>query len=143
VGQKERSPAAIASDNPPIPTNDQGSLNPFIETLASASQLSTSYSSSQIVRVRAAKRARRQPLPPQPLVEIAVGISGIVAKLKADREGTAQGARGEWSRLDAEVKELRESVETKLAASDRKTNRVLSILLRMEQQQSKERGVDT
>jgi hypothetical protein len=34
-----------------------------------------------------------------------------VAKLKAEREGAAQGTRDEeFSRLDAEVKELRESI---------------------------------
>jgi hypothetical protein len=63
--------------------------------------------------------------------------------LKADKEGIAQGIREEWSRLNAEVKELCEFVKTGLAESNQKTSLVLNILLRMKQQQSKERGVDT
>jgi hypothetical protein len=64
--------------------------------------------------------------------------------LKASREGTVQDAQQEeWSRLDAEVKELRESVKTRLAAFNQKTSLVLNILLRIEQQQNKEKGIDT
>ena len=133
-GQKEKSPAVETGDT----------LNPSVENPASTSQAPAPSSSFQAVPVQALrKRARQQPLPPQPLAEIAAGISGIVAELKADREGTAQDARSELSRLDAEVKELRESVETRLAASDQKISLVLNILLKMEQQQNKERGGDT
>jgi hypothetical protein len=132
--QKEKSPAVETGDT----------LNPSVENPASTSQAPAPSSSFQAVPVQALrKRARQQPLPPQPLAEIAAGISGIVAELKADREGTAQDARSELSRLDAEVKELRESVETRLAASDQKISLVLNILLKMEQQQNKERGGDT
>ena len=67
-----------------------------------------------------------------------------MAELKAEREGAgAQGTRGgeEWLRLDAEVKELRESIDKRfaesaerLAESAEKQNVVLSILLRIESQ---------
>jgi hypothetical protein len=81
----------------------------------------------------AQRRSRKQPLPSQPLTEIAASINGIVAKLKAETEGAAQGTRdGEFSRLDAEVKELRKSINKRLAKSEEKQNVVLSILLRME-----------
>lgn len=87
------------------------------------------------------ERSWQQPLPPQPLAEIAASISGIVAELRADREGTGLGAQvEELSRLDAEVKELRQSVEEKLAASTQKTNLMLSILLIWEEQQNKRKG---
>jgi hypothetical protein len=60
------------------------------------------------------KRARQQPLPPQPLVDIA-------AEMKAEREGVAQATPSEeLLRLDAEVKELRESINKRLAQSEEK-----------------------
>lgn len=42
-------------------------------------------------------------------------------------------------RLDAEVKELREFIDKRLANSEEKQNVMLSILLGIERQQSKER----
>jgi hypothetical protein len=62
-------------------------------------------------------------VPPQPLADIAAGINSIVAELKAKREGgvgVAQGAQArgkEWLRLNAEVKELCESISRRLAKS--------------------------
>jgi hypothetical protein len=87
-------------------------------------------------------------VPPQLLAEIAAGINSIVAELKADREGAGYSIQErELLRLDTEVKELRESVEARLAVSDQKTSLVLNILLRIEQQQNKQqgkgKGVDT
>ena len=62
----------------------------------------------------------------------------------AGRVGIAQGVRGEEGpRLGAEIKKFRESIEARLAESDRKTSLVLNILLRMKQQQNKEMGVET
>jgi hypothetical protein len=64
-----------------------------------------------------------------------------VAELKAKREeARAQGTQGggeEWLRLDTEVKELHESMDKQLAESAEKQNAVLSILLRIESQQTK------
>jgi hypothetical protein len=63
--------------------------------------------------------------------------------MRANREEGQGVGREEWLRLDAEVKELRESVETRLAKSNQKTSLVLSILLKIEERQSKEKGVNT
>jgi len=141
--QKERSSAIEADDLSSELANPQESLNSFVETPVLSSQSPASSSQTSCVQAPA-KRARQQPLPHQLLAEIAAGISSIAAELKADREGTAQSARREeWLRLNAELKELYESIETRLAASNQKTSLMLNILLRMEQQQSKEKGIDT
>jgi hypothetical protein len=161
--QKEKAPASQAGDLDSELVDGQP-VDEDLQLLStspspSASQSLVHVGSSVSVRRQAStttassgrpsqRRAQQQPLPPQPLAEIAAGISGIVAELKADREGAAQAVQEEeLSRFNAELKELREFVEARLAAFDRKTNFMLNILLRMEQQQNEERekgnGVDT
>ena len=120
-----------------------------METPASVS------SSSQLSTHQAHSCAQAQPQPPpqQPLIDIAAGISSIVAELKAVREGaTVQGVQGvqaeELLRLDTEIKQLHKTIEEKLAESDQKQSVILSILLKMEAQQKgregeKEKEVDT
>jgi hypothetical protein len=74
--------------------------------------------------------------------------------LKAEREGRfeAQGTQGEeLLKVESEVKERLESVESRLAASEEKQDMVLSILLRMESQnkekekenEKEKEGIDT
>jgi hypothetical protein len=46
---------------------------------------------------RPSKRTRQQPLPSQPLVDIAAGIKSIVAELKADREGVVTVAPAKYA----------------------------------------------
>jgi hypothetical protein len=78
-------------------------------------------------------------VPPQPPTEIAARISSLAAELKADRAMPVQALREEFLRLEAKVTEFQESVEARLAESDQKTSLVLNILLRMEEQQNKDR----
>ena len=130
--QKERSPAWEASDLNGQPVDGEPvdeDIQILSARLSSATQSLVHVESSvsvcgQTLATTASsrpsqRRTRQQPLPPQPLADIAAGINGIVAELKADREAVAQGAREEeLLRLDAEVKELCESIEARLAATD-------------------------
>jgi hypothetical protein len=60
--------------------------------------------------------------------------------MKAKRERATQALQSkELLRLDEEVKELWESIDKRLAQSKEKQNIALSILLKLESQQSKER----
>jgi hypothetical protein len=84
------------------------------------------------------KRTRQQPLPPQPLTDIAAGIQSIATEMKAERERATQALQNEeLLRLDIKVTELQESIDKRLAQSEEKQNIVLSILLKLESQQSK------
>lgn len=146
---KERSPAIETGESIDQLANED--LQVLSANLSSASQsLVHAESSASIYGQQtsttaasssrpAQRRTRQQPVPPQPPTEIAARISSLAAELKAGRAMPVQAVREEFLRLEAKVTEFQESVEARLAKSDQKTSLVLNILLRMEQQQNKDR----
>jgi hypothetical protein len=131
-----------------LSTNAQDSLKAITETSSSTSQALVRDRSSTASR-SSTRNVRQQPLPLQPLTEIAAGIRDIVAEFKADRERergvVLAQEEEERSRLNIEVKQRLNSVEDRLAASEEKQNLMISILTRLDSK-SRERekeNVDT
>jgi hypothetical protein len=120
----------------PSPSTSQSLINTS-SSVSIREQTSRTTTSSNRFRQ---KRTQQQPLPLQPLTDIAAGIQSIAAEMKAERERATQALQNEeLLRLDIKVAELQESIDKRLAESEKKQNIVLSILLKLESQQSKER----